>query len=205
LESVRLKISRRQPNRELAQVASCLLLKVVSALLEQGRALLSREFEALHYIGPLRAYPPRQLTIGNRTQSDESGGSGWETIARSSETLHRINVWLGDEEKMATPFRLSAPTFVRTDLMMRLCMESLGSNRKLPANSKSWAALMETVNRKAENAFEDRTDLAVVRNLLLVDQRNNTPVSHRDVGLGVSQLLPVLAAAFGGNRRDVRH
>ncbi len=32
--------------------------------------------------------------------------------------------------------------------------------------------------------------------LVLVDLRTNTPVSHRDVGFGVSQVLPVLVRAF---------
>ena len=35
-----------------------------------------------------------------------------------------------------------------------------------------------------------------IRDLVLVDQRTDTPVSHRDVGIGVSQVLPVLVAAY---------
>ncbi|NQT93799.1 MAG: AAA family ATPase [Lentisphaerae bacterium] len=37
--------------------------------------------------------------------------------------------------------------------------------------------------------------------VVLIDQRTNTEVSHRDVGIGISQVLPVLAAAFGSSRR----
>ncbi|MDE2692337.1 MAG: DUF3696 domain-containing protein [Acidobacteriota bacterium] len=35
--------------------------------------------------------------------------------------------------------------------------------------------------------------------LSLIDKRSVTPVSHRDVGIGVSQLLPVLVAAFASS------
>ena len=35
-----------------------------------------------------------------------------------------------------------------------------------------------------------------IRDLVLVDQRTDTPVSHRDVGIGVSQVLPVLVSAY---------
>jgi predicted ATPase len=33
-------------------------------------------------------------------------------------------------------------------------------------------------------------------NLVLVDQRSQTPVSHRDVGIGVSQVMPILVSAY---------
>ena len=31
---------------------------------------------------------------------------------------------------------------------------------------------------------------------MLIDKRTGTPVSHRDVGIGVSQVLPVLVSAY---------
>ncbi len=36
----------------------------------------------------------------------------------------------------------------------------------------------------------------IIQDLVLVDKRSNTPVSHRDVGIGVSQVLPVLVSAY---------
>ena len=35
-----------------------------------------------------------------------------------------------------------------------------------------------------------------IQDLVLIDKRTNTPVSHRDVGIGVSQVLPVLVSAY---------
>lgn len=35
-----------------------------------------------------------------------------------------------------------------------------------------------------------------IQDLVLIDKRTNTQVSHRDVGIGVSQVLPVLVSAF---------
>ena len=35
-----------------------------------------------------------------------------------------------------------------------------------------------------------------IQDLVLVDKRTDTPVSHRDVGIGVSQVLPVLVSAY---------
>ena len=36
----------------------------------------------------------------------------------------------------------------------------------------------------------------VLQDLVLIDNRTKTPVSHRDIGIGVSQVLPVLVSAY---------
>lgn len=41
----------------------------------------------------------------------------------------------------------------------------------------------------------------ILQDLVLIDQRTGTPVSHRDVGIGVSQVLPVLVAAFAWEKK----
>ncbi len=38
-----------------------------------------------------------------------------------------------------------------------------------------------------------------LHDLVLIDKRTGTPVSHRDVGIGVSQVLPVLVSAYASN------
>ncbi|KAB2935683.1 MAG: AAA family ATPase, partial [Candidatus Contendobacter sp.] len=43
----------------------------------------------------------------------------------------------------------------------------------------------------------DGSDLEALRELVLIDQRTNTVVTHRDVGIGISQVLPVLVMAYG--------
>lgn len=41
-----------------------------------------------------------------------------------------------------------------------------------------------------------RRHIDKIPDLILVDRRSNTVVSHRDVGIGVSQVLPVLVVAY---------
>ncbi|MCZ2135735.1 MAG: AAA family ATPase [Burkholderiales bacterium] len=43
----------------------------------------------------------------------------------------------------------------------------------------------------------EKSDSDRIRELVLVDQRTNTVVTHRDVGIGISQVLPVLVMAYG--------
>lgn len=47
------------------------------------------------------------------------------------------------------------------------------------------------------------SDIESLDELIMVDQRSNTVVSHRDVGIGVSQVLPVLVNAFGSNNKII--
>ena len=42
---------------------------------------------------------------------------------------------------------------------------------------------------------------AAFQELILYDRRTETQVSHRDVGIGVSQVLPVLVSAFAGSEK----
>jgi hypothetical protein len=42
-----------------------------------------------------------------------------------------------------------------------------------------------------------------IQDLVLIDKRTNTQVSHRDVGIGVSQVLPVLVAAYASREQLV--
>jgi len=39
--------------------------------------------------------------------------------------------------------------------------------------------------------------------LVLLDTRKETPVTHRDVGIGLSQVLPVLVAAYGSSKQTI--
>ena len=48
--------------------------------------------------------------------------------------------------------------------------------------------------RWAEEMVEARPE--ALQDLVLIDKRTGTPVSHRDVGIGVSQVLPVLVSAY---------
>jgi len=49
----------------------------------------------------------------------------------------------------------------------------------------------------------DDSDIDRVKELVLVDKRTGTVVTHRDVGIGISQVLPVLVAAYGSSGRII--
>ena len=57
----------------------------------------------------------------------------------------------------------------------------------------------ELAERWTEEIVKERAE--DLQDLVLIDKRTNTPVSHRDVGIGVSQVLPVLVSAYASKNK----
>lgn len=69
--------------------------------------------------------------------------------------------------------------------------EAIPEIEELVAAATDAEALAE---RWAGEMVEGRAES--IQDLVLIDKRTGTPVSHRDVGIGVSQVLPVLVSAY---------
>jgi AAA ATPase domain/Protein of unknown function (DUF3696) len=61
----------------------------------------------------------------------------------------------------------------------------------------------EDMVKLLQSRLLDRDSLEFLDALVLVDRRSNTEVSHRDVGIGVSQVLPVLATCYASRNQIV--
>ena len=57
----------------------------------------------------------------------------------------------------------------------------------------------ELSQRWVEEMVAARSD--ALRQLVLIDKRTSTPVSHRDIGIGVSQVLPVLVSVYASKNK----
>jgi predicted ATPase len=51
--------------------------------------------------------------------------------------------------------------------------------------------------------FIRASDIDKLNELIMIDRRSNTVVSHRDIGIGVSQILPILVSAFASKNQIV--
>jgi predicted ATPase len=58
--------------------------------------------------------------------------------------------------------------------------------------------MMTDVDNVSETWVNEITDRGEkISDLVLMDKRTKTPVSHRDVGIGVSQVIPILVSCYG--------
>lgn len=154
------------------------------------------------------------------------GGYAWDVVRRDDAVREAVNGWLGSS-KLKTPYKLVVRSLVAVDQLEGVieeklseenfaCVEGLTHDREwveiakasddsplLPQNAMDHlldvrAAISDPERTASEitKTIED-SDADRIRELVLVDQRTNTVVTHRDVGIGISQVLPVLVMAYG--------
>ncbi len=127
------------------------------------------------YIGPLRFYPERGFSF---TEADNdknvmpNSQESWTLLKRDSELVKKVNKWLLEDSKLKTPYEIKYSKLYNIDSVLKdIDLESLGSEELVEL-------LKQNSDFKEEMVFEDK--------------RSNTQVSNRDLGLGISQVLPIL-------------
>ena len=132
-------------------------------------------FSNMQYIGPLRFYPERDETF-KELDSDESvmsdSKTSWSLLKRNKQLRKTINNWLTDDKKLKTPY----------EIKYRKLYDLESSLAKIDLNSISKEKLVEFLLNYTETKEE----------MVFEDLRNNTQISNRDLGLGISQVLPIL-------------
>lgn len=154
------------------------------------------------------------------------GGYAWDVVRRDDAVRESVNGWLGSS-KLKTPYKLVVRSLVALDQLEGVieeklseenfaCVEGLTHEREwveiakasddsplLPQNAMDHLLDVRGAISDPERAASEiaktieASDADRIRELVLVDQRTNTVVTHRDVGIGISQVLPVLVMAYG--------
>ena len=154
------------------------------------------------------------------------GGYAWDVVRRDDQVREVVNSWLGSS-KLKTPYKLVVRSLAAVDQLQEPIANALENipTDALGLKAKFFDAqepvsvddgtyltrpdishLVESIYpeiRDTEVAAEHLvralggSDLEALRELVLIDQRTNTVVTHRDVGIGISQVLPVLVIAYG--------
>lgn len=199
----------------------------LESLLRGVETSVANALARLRYLGPLRSYPPRHL-IGVADDDRNwiaGGGYAWDVVRRDKAVRDKINEWLSAPNRLQTPYRLGVHQFIPPLLAEPLIAEkleeelghqfdSLASRAPEPGTSDDEEEHLsegrdsqeidipdiasQLVHFLADHRSIERWDV-----LRLGDLRTNTIVSHRDVGIGVSQVLPVLVHAYADREQIV--
>jgi predicted ATPase len=134
-------------------------------------ARIAEALRGVSYLGPMRFVPPRHFTaLGIRDPRLVAGGSAaWELLCRDTGIIEVVNKWLG-RGHLATPYCLKAKQLLDADRVREALRESGSAEQKL-------------------------NDAVALTELMFEDTLASTIVSHRDVGFGVGQVLPILVNA----------
>ena len=234
-----LPVSRAYREGDIARAVRLFLPRVLRELIEGLGTALEDEIRRLRYLGPLRSYPPRHLAFSQHHDSNwfAGGGYAWDVVRTSEDVRRRVNAWLGDANRLKTPYELEVRDLLPATLVSRELPPKLHKAlhdivasflKGMDAEKMINLSLLadQVANQIAELDPDDPDDIipeieALVSEagddealaeswaeemvkeraeelqyLVLIDKRTGTPVSHRDVGIGVSQVLPVLVSAY---------
>ena len=239
-------VSRGRRRENLSRAAQFFVPGALHDLVGGLGAAVEGELRRLRYLGPLRSYPPRHLAFAQHHDPNwyAGGGYSWDVVRRDGRVRRRVNSWLGDPDRLQTPYQLVVRELLPADLVaselsLRLDDElhallvsiishfADGEQPDIRRIAEDLAGRLQDAQGVSEldmdlhdlGPFPEIQDLlsAVtdtewlsqalakamtearseeIQDLVLVDQRTGTPVSHRDVGIGVSQVLPVLVSAY---------
>lgn len=210
-------VSRGRREEDLADALRFFLPRTVNDMMSGLFEAISKELSRVSYLGPLRSYPPRHLAFSQHHDPNWHAGGGytWDIVRKDSHIRSMVNEWLGSPNRLQTPYELVIRELVGTDQLERLYFDRIGelAEEQLTADDESesdeapdgiWTIIRdpETEAKRFREKIS-HSDIDRLNELTLIDRRFNTRVSHRDIGLGVSQVLPVLVSAYAHSNKII--
>ena len=190
----------------------------VDRLLSEIAETIKEELNRLKYLGPLRSYPPRSLAFSQHHDPNwfSGGGYAWDVIRSDSKVRSLVNEWLSAPNRLQTPYELVVRELIGIDELNELLLEGLeqveldeeplyDDYRSPIASPTGSVPVNKDVEAETARLCEHirSSDINKLNELVLIDRRSDTIVSHRDIGIGVSQVLPVLVGAYADQNQII--
>lgn len=205
-------VSKGERGANLAEAVSLFFPRAVAELVNGINDALRQELNTLTYLGPLRSFPPRHLAFAEHDDRNwyAGGGYAWDIVRQDSTVREAVNKWLG-MPALKTPYRLGVRSLFAMDQMTEPLSNELDSlAERLPVypdeeSDIGYSAQVDDSREEARHILKamQASNVDRMTELVLVDQRTKTVVSHRDVGIGISQVLPVLVMAYASRERII--
>jgi AAA15 family ATPase/GTPase len=195
-------ISKENRNSEFEETIRIFLPSALNDILEGFYESASSSLSTLIYLGPIRSYPPRHLSFEavNNSNYQSGGALAWDRLRDNEDVRNKINKWLSETNKLKSNYRVEVRKHVDPKSNeFNSILEDIEEeqNFKLDVQS-SWEGL--PINKIIEDMNSDAIE--GIKELVLVDNEG-TVVSHRDVGFGISQVIPVLVYTLANKNKIV--
>lgn len=203
-------ISKGRRKEDLNAAVRSFLPRKIDELLRGIGQSIAGELLKLRYLGPLRSYPPRHLAFAQHYDPNwfAGGGYAWDVVRRNASVRKMVNEWLCAKDRLQTPYELTLRDLVGIDQLEAPLLDGIerlneeGLDLESEPDSDYTVGGVWPIVKDPEAEAAKLLDLIHASNidklseLILMDRRSNTVVSHRDIGIGVSQVLPVLVSAY---------
>jgi len=138
------------------------------------------------YVGPLRIMPERNF-IPKKSYDPSRWSNGlaaWDKLYQGDqEFIDGLNYWLADKERLNTNYKVELRRY-----------------RELNSSDDFWDILTpDSKPADISTALKSLKNISEKSELSLLDHRQNCTVHFRDVGIGISQIMPVLVCALDNN------
>lgn len=160
------------------------LSSVLDELVRGPLKIVRAHLEAMRYVGPLREIPSR--TFSAKSSPDEgrwaTGLAAWDQLAQpgAERLVRETNDWLADSDRLNIGYQVE-----RLDY------------REVPVPSAMSTLFERGLTEDDLGLLQELyQDLAVRTELSLRDLKSGVVVAPADVGVGVSQLVPVVVACL---------
>ncbi len=207
-------ISKARRKEELSAAVRSFLPRKIDEILKGVGQAVAGELSRLRYLGPLRSYPPRHLAFSQHHDPNwyAGGGYAWDVIRRDASVREQVNKWLSAPDRLQTPYELILRDLVGIDQLEDPLLEGLEQIEldiepdydDSPTPTGAYPVVKDPEAEAVKIRDLIRTsDIDKLNELIMIDRRSNTVVSHRDVGIGVSQVLPILVGAYASRNQIV--
>lgn len=203
--NVLLAISKSRRKEDLLSALNMFFPRIVDEIIRGLTEITEKQLNRFRYLGPLRSYPPRHLAFAQYHDPNwlAGGGYAWDEISKKPELKDKINEWLGNPEKLSTNYELIAHHLLTIDDLKEIYSKRVSDIEDAyiaDMQSDDFVDEIDDLFGTIYNIPKDlktiEQNLTEINELVLRDKRTETTVSHRDVGIGISQVLPVLASAY---------
>lgn len=147
--------------------------------------LIRDQLRKLRYLGPIRNIPQREfeasLTPDEARWAD--GTAAWESLLTGDSGLvDQVSKWMADKDKLATGYELERRAFKEVDVgTLNWLLRAADPDAGVRSEPKLLRELATTPEKLRLDLIEADTGMRV---------------QPRDVGIGISQVLPVVVAAL---------
>jgi predicted ATPase len=167
---------------ELSPEASQLITVLSQIIVGPGEVLLD-ELRHFRYLGPLRESPARSYSLPRYPSSSRwaNGLAAWDMLYQMPrDFVDDVSRWLSDDGRLNSGYGVKVKVF-----------RELDEESELAALLRSGRAFDE-----AEDIQRELQRSTVAKRIVLRDENSGLEVLPQDVGIGLSQLVPVVVLAL---------
>lgn len=187
------------------------VLECLEKFIRDCRHRLEGTIAKLNYLGPLRDLPPRSLLMFGKDESLASVADAWLRLRDDPALRDEVNRWIGTGH-LDLGYRYESQVYGElASILESMAQEdrSIANEASFNLSEKSYTTGFKSEIKTLGSSppdFSDASEQAVdfwasklprkLRDLALRDLKNNVVVTTRDVGMGISQLIPVVVHAL---------